>query len=213
MLEISEVFTSLQGESTYAGLPCTFIRLSGCNLACPWCDTEYARIEGGRTRSVEDLVEEALAREAPLVCLTGGEPLRQEETPALAAALAEEGLTVTVETNGTLDISALAPPAIRIVDLKPPSSGHAGQIDWANIERLRRGDELKIPVADRTDFEWACAQVRERGLSRAVTVLFTAVQPRLSPGTLADWILAERAPVRLQVQLHRILWPDRARGY
>jgi len=211
MLQLCECFLSIQGETTHAGWPCAFLRLAGCNLDCRWCDTAYARDEPGEPITVEACIERVEALGVPLVSITGGEPLLQDETPVLAAALAERGYTVLVETNGSLDIDRIAPPALRILDLKPPSSGCDGRMDWSNLERLRTGDELKIPVANREDYDWTRRVLRNADVHPSVTPLLSPVQPDLSPRALADWMLADRLPARLQVQLHRILWPDRTR--
>jgi 7-carboxy-7-deazaguanine synthase len=212
-MRVSEIFTSIQGESSYAGWPCTFVRLAGCNLDCAWCDTAYAREERqGEELAPAAVRERVAAAGLPLVCLTGGEPLCQPEAPSLAAALAAEGRTVLVETNGSRDIDLLPPPVVRVVDLKPPSSGMTERMDERNLRRLRPGDELKIVVADRADYDWARRRLERFGPERTATVLLSPVLDRLSPATLAAWILADRLPVRLQVQLHRLVWPDRLRG-
>ncbi len=211
MLQLCECFLSIQGETTHAGWPCAFLRLAGCNLDCRWCDTAYARDEPGEPITVEACIERVEALGVPLVSITGGEPLLQDETPVLAAALSERGYTVLVETNGSLDIDRIAPPALRILDLKPPSSGCDGRMDWSNLARLRTGDELKIPVANREDYDWTRRVLRDADVPPSVTPLLSPVQPDLTPRALADWMLADRLPARLQVQLHRILWPDRTR--
>ncbi|MFW5857757.1 MAG: 7-carboxy-7-deazaguanine synthase QueE [Planctomycetota bacterium] len=161
MLQLCECFLSIQGETTHAGWPCAFLRLAGCNLDCRWCDTAYARDEPGEPITVEACIERVEALGVPLVSITGGEPLLQDETPVLAAALSERGYTVLVETNGSLDIDRIAPPALRILDLKPPSSGCDGRMDWSNLARLRTGDELKIPVANREDYDWTRRVLRD----------------------------------------------------
>lgn len=210
-LAINEIFVSIQGESTRAGLPCVFLRTTGCPLRCRWCDTEYAFYEGRRW-PLDDLVAEACRHEVELVEITGGEPLAQPGVPALAAALLERGRTVLVETSGAFDISVLPPGAHRIVDLKCPGSGECDSNDLDNIDRLRDGDELKFVLADRLDYEWAAGLVRDRRLAARVPVLFSPVWGELEPARLADWILADSLPVRLQLQLHKLLWPDVDRG-
>jgi 7-carboxy-7-deazaguanine synthase len=209
-LSINEIFFSIQGESTWAGVPCVFLRTTGCPLRCRWCDTEYAFYEGSRW-SLDDLVEEACSYDADLVEITGGEPLAQPGTPALATALLQRGKTVLVETSGSLDISVLPEGAHAIMDLKCPSSGEQGQNDLDNIARLRPGDEVKFVIATRADYDWATAMVRDHDLGRW-PVMFSPVWGELDAQHLAQWILADRLPVRMQLQLHKILWPDVVRG-
>ncbi len=209
-LSINEIFVSIQGESTRAGLPCVFLRTTGCPLRCRWCDTEYAFYEGNRWH-LDDLVEEACRHDIDLVEITGGEPLAQPGTPALAAALLQRGKTVLVETSGAFDISALPDGAHAIVDLKCPSSGEQEQNDLANLDRLRPGDEVKFVIGTRADYDWAAAIVREHGLGRW-PVLLSPVWGELDFALLAQWILEDRLPVRMQLQLHKILWPDIERG-
>jgi len=211
MLRVCELFTSLQGETSYAGLPCTFVRLAGCNLRCRWCDTPYALTARGRRWDAKALAQRVHKAGTRLAAITGGEPLLQPEAPALAAALARLGHTVLVETNGSLDISSIAAPAVRILDLKAPSSGETDRMDWVNLDRLRPTDEVKILIADRTDYAWACDVLRGHRLNQRCPVLFGAVAGRLRAGRLADWVVADRLPVRVQVQLHRVLWPGRRR--
>lgn len=208
---INEVFVSIQGESTWAGYPCVFLRTTGCPLRCRWCDTEYAFYEGTR-RGVEDLVQEVCQHDIPLVEITGGEPLVQPAVPTLAARLLERGKTVLVETAGAYDISILPAGVIRIMDLKCPGSGECERNDLGNLARLGDRDEVKFVIADRADFEWATAMVREHALCDRVAVLFAPVWGELEPRRLADWILALALPVRLQLQLHKILWPHAERG-
>jgi len=210
-LRVAETFLSLQGESTWAGLPCFFIRLAGCNLDCRDCDTRAARDPGvGRDAAIADLVAAARASGVPLAEVTGGEPLAQAGTPALCRALVAAGLTVLVETNGSLPLGDLPPEAIRIMDVKSPSSGMAERLRPANFAELRPQDEVKFVLADRADFDHACRILREHRLAeRTGKLLFSPAWGRLDPAGLAAWILAERLPVRLQLQLHKILWgPD-----
>lgn len=210
-LSINEIFVSIQGESTWAGLPCVFLRTTGCPLRCRWCDTEYAFYEGER-RALAELVDEACRHDVELVEITGGEPLAQPGVPALAEALLQRGRTVLVETSGALDISVLPAGVHRIVDLKCPGSGECDRNDLDNIDRLRAGDEIKFVIADRLDYEWAARLVREHRLAERVPVLFSPVWGELEPPRLADWLLADSLPVRLQLQLHKLLWPDVERG-
>ncbi|HEX9698020.1 MAG TPA: radical SAM protein [Acidobacteriota bacterium] len=210
-LAINEIFVSIQGESTWAGRPCVFLRTTGCPLRCRWCDTEYAFFEGRRWR-LEALVEEACRHDIPLVEITGGEPLAQPGTPALAAALQRRGKTVLVETSGSFDISVLPEGCHAIMDLKCPSSGEGARNDLANLDRLRPGDEIKFVIGTRDDYEWAADMVRERRLTAGWAVLFSPVWKELDPNRLAQWILHDRLEVHLQLQLHKILWPDVERG-
>ena len=210
-LAINEIFVSIQGESTWAGKPCVFLRTTGCPLRCRWCDTEYAFYEGSRWH-LDDLVDEACRHEVPLVEITGGEPLAQPGTPALAAALLARGKTVLVETSGSCDISVLPDGAHAIMDLKCPSSGECDRNDLENLGRLRDGDEIKFVIANRTDYEWSAAVVRDHRLTDNWAVLFSPVSNELNPNHLAQWILHDRLEVHLQLQLHKILWPDVERG-
>ncbi len=210
-IEINEIFVSIQGESTRAGHPCVFLRTTGCPLRCSWCDTEYAFHEG-ETWTVGDLVEEACRHGVALVEITGGEPLAQPAVPELARLLLERGLTVLVETSGSYDISVLPPGVGRIMDLKCPGSGEVGRNDYANISRLRDGDEVKFVLAGRDDYEWARDRVAEYDLIGRVPVLFSPVWDQLQPADLAAWILEDRLDVTLQLQLHKLLWPGVERG-
>jgi 7-carboxy-7-deazaguanine synthase len=208
---VHEVYASLQGESTYAGRPCVFVRLTACHLRCVWCDTPHAFYEGTR-RPVEEVAREALAYGIPLIEVTGGEPLLQPGVLPLLAALADGGATVLLETSGSLDISAVDPRVVRIVDVKCPGSGEMESNRWENLEILRRADELKFVLADRADYEWAREQVRARRLHERCTVLFGPVWGALPLRDLAEWIVADRLPVRMQVQLHKFVWDPEARG-
>ena len=210
MLEISEIFHSIQGESTRAGRPCVFVRLAGCNLDCSYCDTAYAR-ERGEPSTREAVVARVEAYRCRLVEITGGEPLLQEETPALVSALLDRGREVLVETNGTLDISVLDPRAVRIMDLKCPSSGESKETRWENLARLTPRDEVKFVVAGREDYLWARGVVEER-LPSGPAVLFSPAAGLLDPADLAAWIIVDGLEVRLQLQLQKIIWPDRDRG-
>lgn len=210
MLRTCEVFKSIQGESSRAGMVCSFVRLTGCNLSCRYCDTVYAR-EEGTDRSIESILLEVKSHRTALVEITGGEPLLQPETPMLCRELVDAGYTVLVETNGTLDLSIVPPPVIRIVDIKGPSSGHAGSFLDANFGRLQSIDECKFVIADRADFDWSLDVVRGKDLDSIATVIFSPDMRMLAPRELAGWIVAENAPVRLGMQLHKIIWGD-ARG-
>jgi 7-carboxy-7-deazaguanine synthase len=208
-LAVHEIFASIQGESSFAGWPCAFLRLSGCNLACSWCDTVHAA-ERSTPYSLEAAFDALTAFGLPLVELTGGEPLLAPELPALAARLADAGRTVLVETNGSLDISVLDPRVVAIMDVKCPGSGMADRNDYANLDRLRPRDEVKCVLADREDYLFArevTARVRE-----CRTVLFSPVTGSLDPAELAAWMVADRLRARLGLQLHKIIWGPDARG-
>jgi 7-carboxy-7-deazaguanine synthase len=210
-LTINEIFVSIQGESTWAGLPCVFLRTTGCPLRCVWCDTEYAFHEGSRWQ-LDDLVQEACRHRVDLVEITGGEPLAQPGVPALAQALLDRGKTVLVETSGAFDISVLPAGVHRIMDLKCPGSGESKRNDWDNLERLRAGDEVKFVIADRTDYDWAREIIARHDLAARFPVLLSPVHEGVEPPQLAAWILEDRLPVRMQLQLHKLLWPGVERG-
>jgi len=211
-LQVCEIFKSLQGESSWTGHLCLFIRLAGCDLRCSWCDTRYAAEERGATMAIDAILAEARQAGVKLAVITGGEPLLQAATPLLAIRLVEGGFTVLVETNGAHDISVLPPPIIRIMDLKTPSSGMSKRMDWQNLERLRPQDEVKFVIADRFDYEWAREVMREYRLHERCRVLMSAVLGRIEPATLADMIVQDDMPVRFQLQMHKIIWPQRLRG-
>ncbi len=222
-LRINETFLSIQGESTFAGLPCFFIRLTGCPLRCAWCDTSYAFREGS-PRSVSSLVEEAVASRCPLVEVTGGEPLAQAACVKLVRGLCDAGLTTLVETSGALDISPLDRRCHRIMDLKCPASGECGRNLWSNLDHLQKHDEIKFVIADRGDYEWAKEILVKHGLDTKVNcVLMSAAWAQaansdvagcagLEPKQLAQWILADKLPVRMQTQLHKLIWHPSTRG-
>lgn len=211
MLRVNEIFYSIQGESSYAGFPCVFIRLTGCNLRCSYCDTKYAYDEGS-DMMVEDVVTAVGKYACSLAEITGGEPLLQEETPQLARILLERGHRVLVETNGTKSISVLPDEVVAILDIKCPGSGEGRQTDWDNINRLREHDEIKFVLAGKKDYQWAKQILRRHGLTDKFTVLFSPVHGKLDPAVLADWILGDGLNVRLQPQMHKILWPVDERG-
>ena len=211
-LVVSEVFRSIQGESTWAGLPCVFIRLTGCNLRCAWCDTAYA-FDGGETMSIGAILKRCAVLGGSLVEITGGEPLLQGECPALAGCLLEAGKTVLCETNGTMPIDLLPDGVIRIMDLKCPGSGQCDKNDFANISRLSPRDEVKFVIADRADYEWSREVIRRDDLpKRCHAVLLSPVVGTMEPRPLVEWILEDRLDVRLQLQLHKYVWSPDARG-
>ncbi len=227
-VRLNEIFHSIQGESTWAGAPCVFVRLTGCPLRCTYCDTEYAFREG-RTATLGEIVDAVRATGCSLVQLTGGEPLAQKRAFDLIRLLCDHGLTVLIETSGAVDISPCDERAIRILDIKTPGSGESARNLWCNIANLRARDEVKFVLTDRADYEWAVATIAERSLSERVqrgelgAILLSAAweQPKgleiagcagLSPRSLAEWIIADRLPVRMQTQLHKIIWEPHTRG-
>lgn len=211
-LVVHEIYRSIQGESSFAGRPCTFVRLTGCNLRCAWCDTPQAFYEGRRMARA-DVLERALAFETPLVELTGGEPLLQPGALPLLTELCDAGRTVLVETSGERDISAVDPRVHRIVDLKAPGSGESHRNRWENLAHLTRRDEVKIVLADRGDYEWARDAIRRERLDeRAGEVLLSCVHGALDPRDVVQWMLDDRLPARFQLQMHKHVWPPGARG-
>ena len=211
-LMVNEIFYSIQGESSYAGRPCAFARLTGCNLRCDWCDTVYAYDEGDEM-AMEEVLERIERFPCRLVEITGGEPLLQVQTPELAALLLDRGWTVLVETNGSRDISLLDPRCVRIVDFKTPSSGMEAENDYGNIARLAPHDEVKLVVADRKDFDFAerlLGDIRSGGHGNVVHI--SPVWGRIEPRILAGWMLEAGIDARLALQLHKIIWGAEARG-
>lgn len=208
---VNEIFRSIQGESTYAGLPCTFVRLTGCNLRCTWCDTQYA-YEQGSSMTVSEILRAVSAYPFDMVEITGGEPLLQEETTLLCKKLLEKNIRVLIETNGSHNIDILPEGVIRIMDIKCPSSGEAEATDWKNMDRLKSTDEIKFVVAYREDFLWALNILKKYRLHEKCIVLFSAVFGKLDPKELAGWILDSGVPARLQLQLHKYIWGESTRG-
>lgn len=210
-LKVNEIFYSIQGESSYAGYPCAFVRLTGCNLKCSYCDTRYAYHEGEELE-IEEILKRIKPFRCPLIEVTGGEPLLQEETPLLILRLLDEGYTVLIETNGSRDISRVDRRCIRIIDIKCPSSGEAEQNDIENFDRLIASDELKFVIGNRTDYEYA-KDILDQLNKKAVQVLhihFSPIFGQITPETLVDWILCDHLSVRLNLQLHKFIWnPDR----
>jgi len=207
LLKVNEIFYSLQGESSFSGKPCIFIRLTGCNLRCSYCDTKYAYTEG-KEFTIDEIINKVRQYRCPLIEITGGEPLLQNETPELAEMLCKLGYQVLIETNGTQNIDCLPRGVIRIIDIKCPSSQESERIAWENLYRLRSTDEIKFVIASQSDYEWAKNTVEIHQLTEKVSILFSPVYQELNPQILAKWILQDQFQVRFQIQLHKFLWPD-----
>jgi 7-carboxy-7-deazaguanine synthase len=210
-MRVTEIFHSIQGESTYAGRPCAFVRLTGCPLRCVWCDSEYT-FSGGTDLALDDVLARVRAFGCRLVEVTGGEPLHQPEAFALIERLCAEGYEVLVETSGAIDISPVDPRAHIILDVKCPGSGMMNRMDWTNLDRLAGKDEVKFVLKDRADYEFARQVVAAYGLAGRCPVLFSPVFGELDPRQLAEWVLADRLPVRLQLQLHKFIWDPTTKG-
>jgi len=204
-LRLTEIFYSLQGEASRAGLPTVFVRLTGCPLRCSWCDTTYS-FTGGEAASIASVLAEVAKYPARQVCVTGGEPLAQKDCLELLTALCDGGYDVSLETSGALDISGVDPRVSRIMDLKAPDSGESAKNRWENLPFLNARDEIKIVIASRGDYEWARAALRDRGLGRCCPVLFSPAQGLIEARSLADWILEDGLNVRFQLQMHKLLW-------
>jgi 7-carboxy-7-deazaguanine synthase len=212
MLTVNEVFHSIQGESSYAGLPCAFVRLTACDLRCTWCDTPYAFYEG-RKREVADVLAEVASYGCRLVEVTGGEPLLQPDVYPLMQGLLDAGHDVLLETGGHVSIERVPAGVVRIMDVKCPGSGEAAAMCWDNLARLGPRDEVKFVIGDRADYEYA-RTVMQRGdwTSRVAAVLFSPVHGQLPPADLTAWVLADRLPVRVQLQVHKYIWEPLTRG-
>jgi len=211
-LSINEIFYSIQGESTYAGKPCVFVRLAGCDLRCSWCDTSYA-FSDGHKMSIEDVLQRVDEYGSPLVEVTGGEPLLQEDVYALMDRLLEGGRTVLLETGGQIDVSRVPGAVIKVMDVKCPASGESDKVEWANIDRLGPRDQVKFVIQDRADYEFARETLTRHALDRrCAAVLFSPVHGVLNPRDLSEWILEDRLAVRLQIQLHKHIWGANVRG-
>jgi 7-carboxy-7-deazaguanine synthase len=206
-LRVNEIFYSLQGETSRVGLPTVFIRLTGCPLRCGYCDTDYA-FQGGATMPLPDILARVAHYRAHYVTVTGGEPLAQKNCLPLLRELCDAGYSVSLETSGALDISGVDSRVSRIVDIKTPGSGEAEKNRWANFDLLTPQDEIKVVLCDEADYLWAKQVLAERGLAGRCPVVFSAVHGRLDPARLAEWILRDHLPVRMQVQLHKILWGE-----
>lgn len=211
-LVIHEIYASIQGESTFAGLPCTFVRTTGCNLRCSWCDTAHA-FYGGTRMNRADVLARALALDTPLVELTGGEPLLQPGVPRLLAELCDAGKTVLLETSGEADVSPVDPRVHKIMDLKAPASGESHRNRWENLAHLTANDELKFVLADRADYEWMRDVIKSRELAkRTPKLLASAVFGRLASKDLVAWVLADKLAVRVQLQMHKYIWAPETVG-
>ena len=204
---ITEIFKSIQGESSYAGLPCSFVRTTGCNLRCVWCDTQYA-FYGGKEMTVPEILSAVEPHSCELVEITGGEPLLQSELPQLAEELLRRNHKVLIETSGSLDISVLPTEVIKIMDIKCPESGMMDKMDWKNLERLSPRDEIKFVINSRKDYDWAVQILCDYKLSRQNLILFSPVYKKMAPELLAEWILEDNLAVRFQIQLHKVLWGE-----
>lgn len=206
-LKLTEIFLSLQGEARSAGLPTVFVRLTGCPLRCTYCDTAYA-FYGGEWSDIDAIVERVRGFGVKDVCVTGGEPLAQKRCVQLLDRLLNAGFRVSLETSGAIDIAPVDVRVSRVVDIKTPDSGESGRNLWSNIEHLTPHDQLKFVICSRADYDWAKAQLAERGLPERCEVLFSPSYAQIAPRELADWIVADRLPVRFQMQLHKQLWGE-----
>jgi 7-carboxy-7-deazaguanine synthase len=207
LLKITEIFHSLQGEALQAGLPTVFVRLTGCPLRCGYCDSEYA-FYGGQWMHIDDILAEIRRHRTPYVCVTGGEPLAQKRCAELLKRLCDEGFDVSLETSGAVDITAADRRVSRVMDLKTPGSGEVQKNLWSNLDELTPHDQIKFVLCSRSDYEWARSQVRDRGLDTRCPVLFSPAWGVVEARELAEWILEDQLPVRLQLQLHKLLWGD-----
>ena len=211
-LKINEVYSSIQGESSWAGWPCVFIRLTACDLRCTYCDTAYAFYDG-KKRLVSDILAEVLALDCPMVEVTGGEPLLQKNVLPLMTQLCDAGKTVLIETSGAHDIAKIDARVHRIMDLKTPSSGECARNLWSNLDHLTKRDEVKFVIGSREDYEWSREQVRTHGLAeKCGCVLFSPIFGKIEPREIVDWIIADKLPVRFQLQMHKFIWPPMQRG-
>lgn len=206
-LRITEIFYSLQGESLTSGLPTVFVRLTGCPLRCVYCDTAYA-FKGGHWLSVSDILQQVKTHATPYVTVTGGEPLAQAACIELLQGLCDAGYEVSLETSGAIDVAAVDARVTKVIDLKTPGSGEEAKNLYANLQCLSGSDQIKFVICDQADYQWARAKLEEHRLDQQCEVLFSAAAGSLSPRSLAEWILSDRLPVRLQIQLHKVLWGD-----
>ncbi|WP_426688631.1 7-carboxy-7-deazaguanine synthase QueE [Rhodanobacter ginsengiterrae] len=208
-LRITEIFHSIQGEADAIGWRTVFVRLTGCPLRCVWCDTEYS-FHGGNWHAIDEILAEVASHGARHVCVTGGEPLAQKRCLVLLQRLCDAGYEVSLETSGALDVAAVDPRVRKVMDLKAPGSGESQRNLWSNLDHLLAHDQIKIVIASREDYEWACARLVEHKLADRCMVLFSPVHGAVEPRELAEWIIADRLPVRFQLQLHKLLWNDAA---
>ena len=212
LLTLNEIFYSVQGESSYAGRRCVFVRLTACDLRCSWCDTAYAFYEG-RKQAVEDILERVESFDCPLVEITGGEPLLQEGVYGLMSELLRRGKTVLLETGGHRSTERVPADVVTILDVKCPGSGEAGRMDWTNLDRLRPHDEVKFVVKDRADYEYARDVIAQHDVARrAAAIHVSPVHGVMNPRTLSEWVLADHLPARVQLQLHKYIWEPDTRG-
>ena len=209
-MRITEIYKSIQGESSYAGLPCVFVRTTGCDLRCSWCDSEFT-FTGGTRMTIDEIMAEVEKYDCQLIELTGGEPLLQPDIYELATRLADKGHTVLIETGGHRDISKLDPRVIRIMDLKCPRSGECEKNLWSNLDHLRPADEVKFVIADRIDYEWTLKTIREHELEDRVKILISTAYGDVRPEQVVAWMLEDRLQARFQLQLHKYIWPPEAR--
>ena len=210
MLRVTEIFHSIQGESSHAGRPCAFVRLAGCNLRCRWCDSEYT-FTGGESMSIDEVIQRVKSYGCRLVEVTGGEPLAQRESLDLIKRFCDEGFEVLIETSGSIDVAPVDSRATLILDIKCPGSGEVEKNRWENLKHLKPRDEIKFVIADRTDYDWARHVIAERSLGGR-TLLFSPVWGEMELKSLAEWMLADRVPARLQTQLHKHIWGADVRG-
>jgi 7-carboxy-7-deazaguanine synthase len=212
VLTVNEIFHSIQGESTYAGHRCVFVRLTACDLRCSWCDTPYAFHEG-RKMSLDEILAEVERHDCDIVELTGGEPLLQKDVYPLMQRLLDRGRTVLIETGGHISLEQVPPAVHTIMDVKCPGSGEAHTTNWENLERLDANDEVKFVIKDRTDYDYACDVLGRHALQdKVAAVLFSPVHGVLDPKVLSEWVLADRLPVRVQLQVHKYIWSPETRG-
>lgn len=209
-MRITEIYQSIQGESSYAGLPCVFVRTTGCDLRCSWCDSEFT-FTGGTKMSIEEILSAVEEFPCELVELTGGEPLLQPEIYELATRLADRGHTVLIETGGHRDISKLDPRVIRVMDLKCPASGESENNLWSNIDHLRPIDEVKFVIADRNDYEWTVEKIREHSLEDRAKILISTAFEMIDPASVVAWMLEDKLRARFQLQLHKYVWKPEER--
>jgi 7-carboxy-7-deazaguanine synthase len=210
-MKVCEIFASIQGESSYAGLPCVFVRMTGCNLRCSYCDTRYA-FEEGKEMNEDAIIDAVRGHGLHLVEITGGEPLLQPDVFHLISRLLDSGFIVLVETNGTVDIKELDERAVVIMDLKTPGSGMADKINMDNLPQLKNSDELKFVITSRADYDWAVKMIRENGLFGKCVLLFSPAFGMVEPSDLSQWIIRDRLPVRFNLQLHKYIYPHEQRG-